>query len=116
MRNENIDPDGAREIRKFEAEQRKATLAKMLLKCNSNYDPLWNTSPQAPLIWRFGAGILGMFFLFIGACIFSLGLEDGSWVLIAVSIFFVLVSFRPLRNAFKCRKAEPVSREDSTHV
>jgi len=63
MRSQEKGRDLAREIRRFEAEQRNAALAAKFLRINSNYDPFWNISPRAPLVQRIGVGILGSFFL-----------------------------------------------------
>ena len=73
------DRDRASEIRKAEAQHRTATLARKLLKINSDYDPLWNPPPQSPLIWRIGAGIVGIFFLIFGSAFLSVGYQDHSW-------------------------------------
>jgi hypothetical protein len=84
-------------------------------KSDKHYDPLWNISPQAPLVQRIGAGILGMFFLFVGCSLFYLWIEeDHSWIVLAVSLFSALVSVRPIWNAFKGRRAEPAPPRDST--
>jgi hypothetical protein len=115
MRSEEKDRGRARELRKLLAEQRNATLALKLLRSNSNYDPLLNMPPQAPLLWRMGAGILGMFFLIFGFGLFCLGLQDDSWALLTASVVPVLVSVLPLRNALKGRKNEPAPREGPTH-
>jgi hypothetical protein len=114
MRSEMRDRDRAREIRKFEAQQRTATLARKLLKINSNYDPLLNPPPQAPLIWRIGAGIVGIFLLIFGSAFLSVGYQDHSWGLFAVSAIFVLASIRPLWSAIKGRKNKPAYRKGST--
>ena len=116
MRSQEKGRDLAREIRRFEAEQRNAALAAKFLRINSNYDPFWNISPRAPLVQRIGVGILGSFFLFVGVGLFCFGLEDYGWALIAASLFALLISSRPLWNAFKGRKAEPAPREGSTRV
>jgi hypothetical protein len=114
MRNEEKDRDRAREIRRFEAEEEAAALAAKLLRINSNYDPLWNMSPQAPLVWRIGAGILGMFFLFASICFFWMGLEAHDWGIFPISLLFLLISALPLWNAFKGRKVVSVSRKHSS--
>jgi len=101
-----------KELRRFEAEQSNAALAARL-KRNSNCDPLWDSGPRPPLIWRIGAGILGIFFLLFGVGFFCLGLEDHSVALFVAAILAALVSARPLWNAFKPRKAHPAAREDS---
>ena len=106
--------DRASEIRKAEAQHRTATLARKLLKINSDYDPLWNPPPQSPLIWRIGAGIVGIFFLIFGSAFLSVGYQDHSWCLFAVSAIFTLASIRPLWNALKGRKSEPTYRKGST--
>jgi hypothetical protein len=102
-----------RETRKFEARRRNAELAQKLLKINSDYDPLWNPPPHAPLIWRVGAGIVGMFLFLFGSGIFCLWYQEHSWGLFAVSALFILASIRPLWNAIHGRKSEPASRADS---
>jgi hypothetical protein len=114
MRSEEKNRDRAREIRKFEAEQRNAALAAKLLRVNGKYDPFWNISPRAPLVQRVGVGVLGLFFLFVGGCCLCMALEDHSWVLFAVSLFALLISVRPIWNAFKGRKIEPGAHKDST--
>lgn len=114
MRSQETNRDRAREFRRFEAEQRNAALATKLLRANSNYDPFWNISPRAPLVQRVGAGVLGLFFLSIGGCFFYMGLEDHSWALFAASLFALLISVRPIWNAFKGRKTEPAPRNGST--
>ena len=113
MKSEERDQERGREIRKFEAEQRNAALAAKLLRNNSNYDPFWNISPRAPLVQRIGVGILGLFFLFFGFCFFCMGLEDHSWALFAASLFALLISVRPIWNAFKGGKTEVAKHEDS---
>jgi len=102
-----------KEIRRFEAEQRNAAVAAKLLKSKSNYDPLWNSGPRPPLIWRVGAGILGAFFLFFGGCFFLFGLEEQSVALFAVAALFALASARPFWNAFKPRKVDSDAHQDS---
>jgi hypothetical protein len=91
----------SKEIRRLEAERRIAAQAKKLLKINSNYDPFWNISPQAPRVQRIGVGILGMFFLFVGVCMFCMALENHSWALFTASLFALLISMRPIWNALK---------------
>jgi hypothetical protein len=113
MKSEQEDRDRVKEILKFEAEQRNAAHAAKLLRVNSNYDPFWNISPRAPLVQRFGVGVLGLFFLFVGGCCLCMALEDHSWVLFAASLFALLISVRPIWNAFKGRKIKPAPREDS---
>jgi hypothetical protein len=112
MRGQEKDRDPEREFPKFEEGHRNAALAAKLLRINRNYDPLWNSGPRPPLIWRVGAGILGTFFLFFGGCFFWTGLEDHSVALFTVAVLFVLTSVRPLWNAFKPNKVDPAS-EDS---
>lgn len=111
------DQEEARErekkIRRFEAEQRNSAVAAKLLKRNSNYDPLWNSGPRPPLIWRVGAGILGTFFLYFGGGFFLFGLEKHSVALFAAAVISVVLSVRPFWNAFKPRKIDPVAHEDS---
>jgi len=99
--------EDAKEARDFEAEQRNATLASKLLKSNTNNDPLWNSGPRPPLIWRVGAGVLGFFFLFAGACFLGLGLEDHESALFLVSLLCFVISVRPIWNAIKPRKIDP---------
>lgn len=92
MRSKENDREQVRALHKFEAEQRNAALAAKMLKINSNYDPFWNISPKAPLVQRIGVGILGLFSLFFGVCVFCMGLEDHSWALFAASFFALLLS------------------------
>jgi len=114
MRSQEKDQDRAREVRRLETEQRNATLAAKLLRVNSNYDPFWNISPRAPLVQRVGVGVLGLFFLFFGGYFFCMGLENHSWALFAASLFALLISVRPIWNAFKGRKSEPAPPKGST--
>lgn len=107
MEREEQAREQAKEFRDFEGEQRNATLAAKLLRSNSDYDPLWNSGPRSPLIWRIGAGILGFFFLFAGACFFGMGLEDRNGSLFLVSLFCFVISIRPIWNAIKPRKIDP---------
>ena len=92
MKGEEESRERAREIRKFEAKQRNAALARKLLKVNSDNDPLWNPLPQAPLIWRVGAGVVGMFFFLFGCGFLCLWHEEHTWGLFTVSALFILVS------------------------
>src|SRR6185437_10045469 len=108
MKSEEKDRDRTREIRELQTKQSNAAVARRLLKINSDYDPLWNPPPQAPLIWRIGAGVVGMFLLIFGSAFFLVGYQDHSWGLFAVSALFILASVRPLWNAFRRR------RKDST--
>jgi hypothetical protein len=105
----------AREARRFEAEQRNAEFTANLLRVNSDYGPLWSFPPRAPLVWRLGAGVLGALFLFAGGCSFFIGLQSHSWAALGVSIFLVLISMRPLWNAFKRQTNERVLDKNSTH-
>ena len=113
MRGKEKARDGSRGFRRLEAEQRNAALAAKLLRSNSNYDPFWNISPRAPLVQRIGVGILGLFFLFVGVCFFCMWLEDHSWALFAASLFALLISVRPIWNAFRGGKTETLPREGS---
>jgi hypothetical protein len=114
MKDEQEDREREKQIRRFEEEQRNGALAAKLLRVSSNYDPFWNISAQAPLVQRVGVGILGLFFLFFGACFFWMGLKDHSWALFAASLFALSISVRPIWNAFKGRKTELTSRDGST--
>jgi hypothetical protein len=105
--------ESERDARRFETEQSNAALVAKLLKSKNNYDPLWNSGPRPPLIWRVGAGVVGMLFLFFGAGFFSVGLGDHSVALFAVAALFGLASVRPLWNAFKPRKIDPLTRNGS---
>jgi hypothetical protein len=106
MKTEATRREREREMRKFEAEQRAATLAEKLLRSNSDHDPLWNISPKAPLVQRIGALIIGVFFLFFGVCLFSIGLQRHSWEALAVSLLFAGASAPTLWNAFRRRKID----------
>jgi len=68
------------------------------------------------LVQRIGVGILGLFFLFFGFCVFCMGLENHSWALFAASLFALLISVRPIWNAFRGGKTEPSPGKDSTHA
>ena len=103
MRDREEDRERAKETRGFEAERRTRALARKLLKTNNDNDPLWNPPPQAPLIWRLGAGVVGVFLLIFGLAFLSVGYQDHSWGLFAVSAIFILASMRPLWNALKGR-------------
>ena len=113
MKHTSESHERSKEIRRLEAERRIAAQAKKLLKINSNYDPFWNISPQAPRVQRIGVGILGLFFLFVGVCMFCMGLENHSWALFTASLFALLISVRPIWNALKGSKTEPTPPKGS---
>jgi len=56
-----------------------------------------------------------MFFLYFGGGFFLFGLEEHSVALFAAAVISLLLSVRPLWNAFKPRKVNPVVRKDSAH-
>jgi hypothetical protein len=114
MRDAEKRRDRTREIRKVEAERRNAAIAAKLLRLNSDYDPLWNPPPQPPLIWRIGAGVVGMSLFLFGCGFLGLWYEEHTWGLFAVSALFILASVRPLWNAFKGRRAEKTQSKDTT--
>jgi hypothetical protein len=92
-------------IGELEAKQRNTVWPDPMINSRGVDEFLWRGSPDAPLVQRVAAWILGIFFILAGLAWLVGAYLRGWWVIAVLSILWFYVGGRVFLNGFRRHKA-----------
>jgi hypothetical protein len=92
-------------IEELEARQRNTVWPDTMVNGRSVDEFLWKGSPDAPLVQRMGAWIIGLFFILMGLLFFDIAYEKHDRVFGVFSIPWIFLGIKVFLNGCRRRKA-----------